>query len=113
MSNPTEFLARLRSNGLAFGQYVWDGEHQETLTSITFEWSNKEPAEVVNRRALEFFSSLTDYDWINYRIEVDVRHHRLVRAILKPRASLAPVKVPGSTARLRQLAAIAEGRKGN
>lgn len=110
MANPAEFLARLRCGNLAFGQHIWDGEEQDTVTSVTFEWSKNEPAETVNRRALDFFNSLTDYDWITYRFELDVRHYRYVRCVIKSRTSLAPVRVAGATARLRELAARAEGR---
>jgi hypothetical protein len=87
----------------AFGQVVWDGENQEVITSVHFELNRQEPIEVVNLRAWKFFNELTPYDIVTYRIEVDVRSHRAVRATLKPRGS--PVRVPGATARLRQLAA--------
>lgn len=110
MGSPAEFLERLRSGGLVFGQYIWDGEKEETITSVNFEWSKHDPTEVVNQRALEFLEQLTLYDWATNRIEIDVRYGRHVRCTMKPSRVVVPIKIPGATARLRQLAARAEGR---
>jgi hypothetical protein len=103
-SSYAEFLDRVRdcNSHLKYGQIVWDGEERQVVTSIHFELSRQEPAEVVNFRAYDFFSKLDPQDYLALRIEVDVRAGRAVRAMLKPRDGCGVVRT-GMTGRLKHL----------
>lgn len=95
-----EFLERVRTgNHPAYGLLTWDGETGQVIMAIHFELNKSEPAEVVNARAWSFLRKLTPAEWLALEIEITLRDHKAVRAVLKPRSSVVKI----GTARLKAL----------